>query len=142
MVNFQITLPKESVLPLQGRIVESVYKTSTIHPIFGKMTTWRGALENEYFSILFIGGVLVVSVAEREYQLGHVSVNYAESKSLLDMAELIKGSSSEMKIELQKDYNVISKKEQDEVKFEDLLPILDWRYAQFAKVDETDMLGD
>jgi len=143
MINFKHCLTPDKALPLQNKVVECVTKTSTQHTIFGKVNIWRGALTEEYFSVMFIGGVVVVSVSERECHIGEKTVSYAESQSLLDTAELVKGSAPEMQQELQKHYNeVIAKKEQDEVTFADMMFILNWQYVEGAKVDESDMLGD
>jgi hypothetical protein len=144
MVNFKITLSKEKALLLQNRIVECVTKTSQTHPLYGKLSVWRGALENEYFEIMFLGGVVVVSVEEREMELGKRSVTYAESQSLLDSAELVKGASPELQGSIiQEEYTkVIAKCEQNEITFADIMFILNWQYAEGAKVDEADMLGD
>ena len=137
MVNFQITLPKEDALQLQGRIVEYVCKTQIINPTFGKMTTWRGSLENEYFSIMFICGILVVSVVEREMQLGDISVSYAESESLTKAINTINGADDATVEKIREEYNQnTSKKEQDEITFDDVMLTLNWRYAPLAKVDE------
>ncbi len=143
MINFKLLLTPENALPLQNRIVECVFKTSKTHPLYGKFSMWHGALETEYFEVMFLGGVVVVLIAEREMELGKHSVAFAESQSLLDMAELIKGSSPELKVSLQDEYtNVISKREQMEITFANIMSILNWQYVEGAKVDETDMLGD
>jgi len=60
----------------------------------------------------------------------------------LDTAELIKGSSEEVKVELQNNYrDVIAPREQSELTFADLMFILKWEYAEGAKVEETDLFG-
>jgi len=143
MVNFKITLSKEKALLIQNRIVECVTKTSQTHPLYGKLSVWRGALENEYCEIMFLGGVVVVSVEEREMELGKRSVTYAESQSLLDSAELVKGASPELQGSIQAEYtNVISKREQNEITFADIMFILNWQFCNNAKVDESDILDD
>ncbi len=143
MINFKLSLTPEKALPLQNRVVECVTKSSENHIAFGKISIWRGAVKDEYFSVMFVGGVIVVSVEEREMELGKNSVTYAESQSLLDTAELVKGSSPEMQGEIQGQYtNVISKREQNEITFADVMFILNWQYIEGAKVDESDMLGD
>ncbi len=143
MINFKHCLTPEKALPLQNRVVECVTKLSESHIAFGKISIWRGALKDEYFSIMFIGGVVIVSVEEREMELGKRSVTYAESQSLLDSAELIKGASPELQGSIQAEYtNVISKREQNEITFSDMMFILNWQYVEGAKVDESDMLGD
>jgi len=142
MINLKVSVDAAKALPLQTRVVECVTKSSSLHPTFGKITCWRGALKDEYFYIVFIGGVVVVSVAECEFQLGQISVNYAESESLLKSAEIIKAADKEFKQQLQSDYtNIIAKQEQDEITFDDVMIILDWRYADLARVDESDLFG-
>ena len=112
--------------------------------MLGKTTLWSGALETEYFKVLFAGGVSVVSINDREMELNeNPGINYAESQSLLDTVELIKTSSIEEKISLRNEYNLITSiKEQDEITFADIMRLLNWKYAENARVDESDMLGD
>lgn len=143
MINFKLCLTDEQALPLQNRIVEDVVKSSSEHPLLGKISIWKGSLKEEFFSVMFLGGVVVVAIAEREMQLGDPSINYAESQSLLDTAELVRGSSPEVQSDLQKNYhNVTAKKEQEEITFADLMFILKWEYVDGAKVDESDLLAD
>jgi len=142
MIKFNVDAPPEKALPLQNRVVEYVCKTRTNHPEFGLMTTWKGAVENEYFSILFIRGILIVSVVERECQLGHVSVPYAESMTLTHAIRAVDGADNSVKLEVQNDYNKnTSQKEQDDITFDDVMECLKWKLKENVKVDE-DLLGD
>ncbi len=143
MITFKICLSDEQATPLQNRMVECVTKSTAIHPIYGKYVMWRGTTELEFFTVMFVGGVLVLSLAEREFNLVDSAINYAESQTLLDTAELVKGSSPEMQVELQRNYSgVIAKREQNEITFADVMFILKWQYVEGAKVDESDMLGE
>ena len=122
MVKFKIIAPPEESLPLVNRVVCDVCESRNTNPIAGKVVSWRGSVENEYFSILFLGRRLLISLAERECQLGSVSVIYA-------MAEALPNSL------------VFLKKEIDEISFTDVMVALNWRYAENAKIDY-DLLTD
>lgn len=142
MINFKNCLTDEQAAKFQNKVVEDVVKSSTSSPLLGKVSVWRGSLKDEFFQVMFVGGVVVVTTAEREMQLGENSENYAESQTMLDTAELVQGSSEEMKAELQANYrDVIAPKEQEEITFADLMFLLKWEYAEGAKVDETDLFG-
>jgi len=143
MINFKLCLTDEEAKPLQNRFVEHVVKTSTQHPLLGKISVWRGTLKEEFFTVMFVGGVVVVSVAEREMKLGDPSINYAESQSMLDTAEAVKTASEEGKVLLQSNYrDVVAKNEQDTITFADLMFILKWEYVEGAKVDESDLFEE
>lgn len=140
MIEFDITLSPAEAKTLQDRVVEQVTEYRTTHPLFGKMASWRGAVALEYFSIVFVRGVLVVSVVERECQLGHIASNYATTKTLTKALDAM--DTDEKKLSAQEIYNnTVSDSEQNEITFDDILAILDWRYAQFAKYDR-DVLMD
>lgn len=142
MINFKIKLTKEEAAKWQNRKVEYVSKSTSLNPTFGKFSTWVGALENEYFTILFLGGVIILSVAEREFILGQNNVVFAETISLLQAAELIKGSTPEIQQNIQNQYNtIVSLQEQNEITFDNIMSILNWQYTDEAVVDETDLLG-
>lgn len=142
MISFKTILPVEQALTYQNKMVEYVCKSVTIHPALGKLTTWRGALETEYFSVMFVGGILVVSVVERELHLGHISVSYSESESLIKATSDLDGINDTEKDKLRQEYNLnTSKKEQDEITFDDVMLSLNWNYVPFAKIDEN-ILGE
>ena len=132
MVKFKIIAPPEEALPLVNRVVCDVCESRNTNPIAGKIVSWRGSVENEYFSILFLGGRLLISLVERECQLGHVSVIYA-------MSETLSNSLISLKDEI--DNSFILKKEIDEISFTDVMVALNWRYAENAKIDY-DLLTD
>ena len=129
MVKFKLIAPPEEALPLVNRVVCDVCESRTINPIAGKMVSWRGSVENEYFSILFLGGRLMISLVERECQLGHVSVIYAISETL----DYLKDFGNVHSASINKDI--------DEISFTDVMVALNWRYAENAKVDY-DLLAD
>ena len=142
MVKFELTVPIEQAITLTNRVVCDVLEIRTTTPMFGKMVNWRGSVADEYFSILFFKGILVVSLEEREGQLGHNSVKYAMSESLV---KALKGAPTDDAIartEASFDYYLkVSPKESDEVSFTDVMVALFWRYAPKAKIDY-DLLAD
>lgn len=141
MISFKHCLTPEDAQSLQNKVVECVTKTSSQHPLFGKISRWQGALNDEYFLITFSSGVVMVSVVEREHYLGESIRSYAESQSLLDTVESVKNADPQLQREIQKHYtNVTAVKEQEEVTFADMMFILNWKYVEGARVDESDML--
>lgn len=140
MVKFEITVPVEQALPLASRTVCDVCQSYRTDPLLGKMVNWRGSVKDEYFSILFFKGILVVSLEEREMMLGHNAVKYAMSSAL---AAAIKGdASAPERTEASFDYYLkICPKEIETVSFTDVMAALAWKYAPNAKIDY-DYLSD
>ena len=135
MVKFEITVPLEKAVTLTSRVVCDVLETRTATTMFGQMVNWRGSVAEEYFSILFFKGMLVVSLEEREGQLGQNSVNYAMSQSL---SKALKEAPEEAiaRTEACFDYYLkISPKESKEISFTDVMVALFWKYAPNAKID-------
>lgn len=122
---------------LKGKVVCDVCEYHPSHFTLGKFTSWRGSTESEYFSIVFIKGMLTISVAERECQVGEPEnvVNYAMSTSL--KAALDKTTEN-----ARSEYNrLVDPKEQAEISFADVMTALNWSYKEGVKVDY-DMLLD
>lgn len=123
---------------LKKRVVDYVCEYR-MKSLFGELINWRGSTETEYFSIIFIKGVLTASVEEREMLLGTTGVNVAMSQKLADMFMAAKTELTQTEAALE--YNRKHyKKEFDEASFTDVMVLLDWKYAPNAKVDY-DMLG-
>ncbi len=139
MIEFDRVLSDEQAIKFQGKILEYSCMTHFNNPTFGEFPGWRGALQDAYFSATFVGGALEVSVSENEFLLGDstTTVHYANAKSLTDLNEKIKGMhQGPAWISKMKYYKTISQKEQKEITLDDIMTSMDWRYAQFAKVDE------
>jgi hypothetical protein len=133
MVKFEIILPPEQAVLLQNRTVCDVCEYHITDPLLGKMASWRGSVKDEYFSILFVKGVLTVSLVERECQLGHEAINFAMSEPLFKA--LRENQDEILKTDATFDYFVKqSPKEQEVVHFIDVMVVLDWRYAERAKI--------
>ena len=91
---------------------------------------WKGSTENEYFSIVFMSGILSVSVAERECQLGlpeFILCVGISKKSREKMAVANKMDVNEM---VKSAYDYLLTDYIEEVKtisfVNDVLPILKW----------------
>jgi hypothetical protein len=133
MVKFEIIVPPEIAVMFQDRVVCDVTEYHITDPVLGKMASWRGSVKDEYFSILFVKGVLTVSLVERECQLGHNALNYGMSEALFKA--LKENKESLLKTDATFDYYVKqSPKEQEVVHFIDVMVALNWRYAERAKI--------
>ena len=70
MIMFErLVLEEEKAKAFQGKTVEYACKTMMTNPMFGRFPSWRGTLSDSFFTIVFVGGLLEVSVAEREFYL-------------------------------------------------------------------------
>lgn len=134
MVNFQVIAAPPIALTVQHRTVRDVTEYRFTTEQFGKNISWRGSLNDEYFSILFVKGLLVVSVAEREMQVGENSLHYA----LTERASKISANPIEaMNQGIVAEIN----DEMENITFTDALIALNWRYAPNVKIWQ-DLLGD
>lgn len=136
MVKFKLTVPIEKAITLTNRVVCDVLEIRTNTPILGKMVNWRGSVNEEYFSILFFKGILVVSLEERECRLGQDSVNYAMTESLDKAISGAPADDAVARTDASFDYYLkVSPKESDEISFTDVMVALYWKYAPNAKID-------
>ena len=134
MVKFDLLLPAEAATLFQNRVVCDVIEFK-MTSIVGPACIWRGSVEDEYFSITFLKGILTLSLVERECQLGQNATNYAMSNTL-DSLLKIAGDNAVMSAEA--NYNYILKqwpKEQKEVSFTDVMVALNWTYKPEVKID-------
>lgn len=138
MVKFSLLLPQEAAVLFQNRVVCDVtdYHVDTS---VGPASSWRGSVAEEYFSIMFLRGILTVSLVERECQLGHDAVNYAMSETLANSLK-VAGDNAIMTTEANFNYNLKqSQKEQKEISFTDVMVVLGWQYKEGAYIHH-DML--
>jgi hypothetical protein len=134
MVKFEVIVAPEIASLYQNRVVCDVCEYHITDPLLGKMASWRGSVKDEYFSILFVKGVLTVSLVERECQLGHSAINYAMSEPLVKA--LRENKEDILKTDSTLDYFAKQgPKEQEIVHFIDVMVILNWRYAERAKIN-------
>lgn len=142
MVKFEITATPEESTPLLNRVVCDVFESKRNDPAIGLMANWRGSVKDEYFSILFLRGILVVSVEERECNLGHNSVKLAMSKQLFEAVQGMDGENAVERTEKTFDYFTQGySKEIEEICFADVMEVLGWQCAENVKTD-FDMLSD
>ena len=136
MVELDIIAPQEVAAPLQNRLVCDLLETRTTVPGVGRIVSWRGSTQEEYFSVLFVRGIFSVSVNERECQLNDSIVNYAMSMAL---SKAMKGFPGRDELSKQEDihnyFDRLADKEMDEITFSDAMMLLNWTYKLGAKVD-------
>ena len=135
MVKFTPLLPQDAAALFHNRFVCDVIEnrlTTLPEPI----VSWRGSVAEEYFSVMFLRGILTVSLSERECQLGYNAVNYAMSEAL-SQALSVAGDNSIMTTEAHFNYNTNRGiKEQKEISFTDVMVVLGWQYKdESVKVD-------
>jgi len=134
MVKFEIIVPPIIAAMLQDRTVCDVCESHQTDSLLGKIVSWRGSVEEEYFSIIFAKGILTVSLVEREYNLGRSAVNFAMSEHLFKVLKESKDNAA-LRTTAVFDYHMKrSQKEQEEISFIDVMVILEWRYAERAKI--------
>lgn len=133
MVKFKTIVPAEIAGLLSGRVVCDVCERHLTVPMVGKVVNWRGSVEQEYFSITFLRGVLTLSLVEREMLLGHNALNIAMVEPL---ASVVQGGDSIAAVEATYNYNLKqSEKDVNTISFTDVMVALSWRYAPNAKID-------
>ena len=135
MVKFVPLLPQDASALLQNRVVCDVTENHLTTALFESIVSWRGSVAEEYFSIMFLRGILTVSLVERECQLGYNAVNYAMSEALSQTLN-VAGDNAIMTTEAHFNYNIKQgPKEQKEISFTDVMVVLGWQYKEGVKVD-------
>lgn len=133
MVKFEVIVAPPVALTVQHRTVCDVTEYRYITEL-GKVISWRGSLNEEYFSILFAKGLLAVSISENEIYLGYNSLHYALTEKAFAISNNSVDATNKYSIEdVDKDI--------EKMTFVDVLIALNWRYAPNVKVWH-DMLGD
>jgi len=138
---FDIIIPDDRAKTFQGKSVEFVCKTFN-NSFFGKFPSWRGSLENEFFTLCFVAGELEVSVSECEFYLGdpRFTTTYAHSRSMRDLEKPTEGMDAEETLRIYQKrieyFQTIGQIEQESVSLSDIMVVLNWTYAKSAKVDE------
>lgn len=136
MAELDIIAPQEIAAPLQNRMVCDVLETRATMPGTGRIVSWRGSTQEEYFSILFVQGVITVALNERECLLSESFVNYAMSMALSKAMKGLPGRDDATKQEdIQNYYTKLAEAELNEITFIDVMNLLNWQYKLGAKVD-------
>lgn len=118
---------------LKHRVVCDVCESHHIS-LYGEFVNWRGSTETEYFSIIFLKGILTVSIDEREMKVGWEPVNFAISSKLADMFASVKGDLEQTAMAAKYSREEYQK-ELDNISFTDVMVALSWKYAPNAKID-------
>lgn len=133
MVKFKQVKKEEEAEKVKNRVVCDVCEAHH-QSVYGEFVNWRGSTETEYFSIIFLKGILTVSIDEREQRVGNDPLNVAMSEKLADMFMSAKG-------DLEKTASAVKynreeyPKEIKTVSFTDVMVLLNWKYAPNAKID-------
>ena len=116
-IKFEIITSAAIADGMKGRVVCDVCEYHPTHPAFGKLTTWRGSTETEYFRIVFVKGMLTISLAEMERQIAQPenTINYAVSSNL-------KAALDKTTEDARSDYErLVNPREQAEISFADVM---------------------
>jgi len=128
-VTFKVN-PREDVAQyesVKNRLIEYVteYKIKSIDG--KKYVGWYGTTETEFFSIVFVGGVVSVSLAERQMQIGE-SYCLPLIVSKLEKAALIDDQME--KIRILSKYNLnYANRDLEKATFKDIMKPLGWKFA-------------
>lgn len=129
------SVSKENLIRLQKKVVCNVTELFAPSNIVGSYKGWLGSTEEEYFSIVFVNGILTISLEEREMCLGWRSLSYA----IIDtVADAYSGKASVAKNILVQEYDLhLYLKDLNEIKFKDVMKTLKWKLkSKKVKVDE------
>jgi hypothetical protein len=102
--------------------------------IIGYYKGWIGSTEEEYFSIVFVKGIITVSLEEREFRLGREPINYSVVDSLHESLIGPITAAKKTTVDL---YN--TKLYLDDVKlltFKDVMKSLKWKLDTGVEVEE------
>ena len=143
MVKFALTAPLEVAVKLVNRVVCDVCEYRHTHPVFGPFVVWRGSVAEEWFTIMFMRGILTISLAERECQVGENIIHYAMSEVMAKCYNTGKNGATPIgEVEAVAEYLAKTMpKEIAEISFTDVMVVLNWKYSPNAKIDY-DLLGD
>lgn len=133
MVKFKEIKPPDVSETVKHRIVCDVCESRHVS-LYGEFINWRGSTETEYFSIIFLKGILTVSIDEREMRLGQDPMNFALSAKLAELFATAKGDIEQTAMAVKYSREEY-KKELDAVSFTDVMVVLQWKYAPDAKID-------
>lgn len=87
MMKIRVLEREKDVLDrIQNKVVCDVTEYHIKSPM-GSVLNWRGSVLEEYFSILFLRGVMTVSVEARECLIGSHCINYGMSEKLIESLE-------------------------------------------------------
>jgi len=119
--------PKEEIERVQNRKVMDVSEYEETSPIgLGDYKAWNGSVEMEYFSIIFMKGVMTISLAEREMDLIDKPINYA---ILTKLHNLLK---TKTKLECMQTYAMYNnegyKDDLKSITFNDIMKALKWTF--------------
>lgn len=134
MVKFEVIAAAPLALTVQNRVVCDVTEYRFTTEQFGKVISWRGSVNEEYFSLLFVKGLLEVSLAEREMKLGETGLHYALTERAFNVSDDPVVAANQYGIAEMND-------DVERLTFVDILVALNWKYAPNVKIWH-DVLGD
>lgn len=116
----------DDIKRVQNKKVMDVTEYVEPSPLGGKYKAWTGSTEMEFFSLMFMRGILTVSVYERECETGENAVNYGMLASLQDrMLEMTGDQASRYLFE----YNIsLYEEDMKNLSFNDVMTALNWEF--------------
>lgn len=129
--------PNENVFrihSLKNRIISDVVEYRIKKSDTGeRYVGWYGSTECEYFSIVFLGGIVSMSLEERMMHIGHESILALMSDRLYPAAL---GTDVNEKVLLWADYNKTHLgKELETISFKDIMRTLSWKLKSKVKIE-------
>jgi len=112
---------------VKDRVIEYVteYKIKSIDG--KKYAGWYGSTETEYFSIVFVGGVVSISLAERQMKIGE---DYCLPLIVSRLKSVAITNDNNKKLVVLGNYNYKhANKDLDRVSFKDVMKPLGWKFA-------------
>lgn len=109
----------------------------TVPSLVGPYKGWIGSVEDEYFSVALVKGIVSVSLEEREMKLGWNIIRYAIVEHLHTILTS-KKFNTKVRKQLIEAYNDIgSDKDIELITFKDVMTLLKWKFkSRKVKVDE------
>lgn len=127
----------ETAARIQNKIVQDVTEFCILS-LAGKHRSWQGSTEKEYFSVVFINGVLSVSISEREMRLLEEARIYALSTEMIKAANEV---DEIRRTEMVYNYlNTTFISDIKEITFEDVMKVLNWKPKNNLKIGFDDLL--
>lgn len=107
----------------------------SIDTLYGKAKAWKGSTEEEYFSLLFVNGMLTLCISEREMFLGTVAIAVAMTKKLKEAVEVSKVDEL-VGLQMTQTYTDSGEMNEDikKITLKDCMKVLRWKLKPNAKI--------
>jgi len=107
----------------------------SITTMYGNAKAWKGSTETEYFSLLFVNGMLTLCISEREMFLGTEPIAVAMAKKLKESVELSKVDEL-AGLQMTQSYTDSGEMDNDikNITLKDCMGVLQWKLKRNAKI--------